>query len=292
MRDRTRATVRTLVIIGLLNVAVAVAKVFYASWSGSLAVGADAIHAGLDATWNLVGVVALILAQRPPDRGHPYGHNKIESLAAAAIGVVIALGGARLGWAAFEALVDGRATPKVTIPGILLLGATLLINAVVATYEARKAAELNSTLLEADAAHTASDVLITLSVIGSQIAAKYELTWADPVAAIAVLLIVLHVAWRILSSNLDALIDGAAVDPEAVRAIACAVGGVVDCHRIRSRGTGDRAQLDLHITVDEMLRVVDAHRISHAVEDALRLKLGDVDATIHVEPAGDPAEPI
>jgi cation diffusion facilitator family transporter len=288
---RARDVQRVVFTILWLNLAVAAAKGIYGFWSGSLAVASDAIHSLLDAASNIVGLVALRLAAEPPDEGHPYGHHKIEIVAAALVGILIAGGSLRFAWDAVRALLYGREAPETSILGFVVVGGTLVVNLFVATYEARAGRRLQSPFLLADAAHTASDVAVTGAVLGALAAAHYGLAWADPLGALVVLVVIARVAWRILSSNLGVLLDRAVVDADLVRAAAASIAGVVGCHRVRSRGLEGAIHLDLHLQVDGDLPLREAHEISHRVEEKLRAEFpGVVDVTIHVEPEDEPEE--
>jgi cation diffusion facilitator family transporter len=168
---------------------------------------------------------------------------------------------------------------------------TLVTNLFVAWYEARRGRELGSAFLTADAAHTASDVVVSTAVIGSLVASRFGVRWADAVGALLVLAVVVRVAWRILSSNVAVLLDQAAIDPDAVRKVVMGVPGVASCHRIRSRGVHGAVMLDLHLLVDGDQTLRRAHAISHSVEDRLRESFGDLsDVTIHIEPSEEPEE--
>jgi cation diffusion facilitator family transporter len=286
--QRSRAVRRVLVIEALLNLLVAGAKGVYGVMSGSLAVATDAVHSLLDAGNNVVGVVATRAAAAPPDRGHPYGHRKIEIVAAAGIGVLIALGAARFGWEAIEALIRGRDPVDTSAVGFAIIIGAWAINIFVAIWEARKARELDSAYLAADAKHTASDVLVTAAVLGAFTAAHFGVHWADPVGAILVLLVIARVAWQVLSANVTVLVDGAVVDPDRVIAIALGVSGVRGCHRVRSRGTEHAAHLDLHLLLQGDLPLRRAHDLAHQVEDAVKKALPHVvDVTVHMEPEED-----
>lgn len=289
--ERARQVQRVLYAILWLNLLVAAAKGVYGWWSGSLSVASDAIHSLLDAASNVVGMVALRLAASPPDSDHPYGHRKIEIMAASLVGVLIAGASLRFAWSAVEALITHRQPPTVSYAGLGLMAGTLVVNLFVAAYEARRGKQLGSQFLIADAAHTASDVLVTIAVIVALVGAKFGFAWADPVGALIVLVVVARVAWRILYANLSILLDHAVLDPARVREIVTAVAGVTSCHRVRSRGVEGAVLLDLHIQLDGELPLRAAHEISHAVEDALRAGIeGVVDITIHIEPEGDEEE--
>ncbi|HKE13904.1 MAG TPA: cation diffusion facilitator family transporter [Kofleriaceae bacterium] len=288
---RSRAVRRVLAFILVLNAAVFAAKAIYALWSGSLAIASDAIHSLADAAANVIGLIVLRFADAPPDQGHPYGHRKLEVVAAAAIGISVALAAGRFAWDAIDALASGREAPQTSVLGFVVIGGTWLVNLIVARYEARRARELDSAFLAADAAHTASDLLVTAGVAASFTGSYFGAVWADPVGALVIVVFIGRIAWSILSSNITILIDRAVVDADRVAGIARAVAGVSDVHRIRSRGTDAAAQVDLHLLVDGDLPLREAHAIAHRVEERLRREMPAIqDVTIHMEPADDPEE--
>lgn len=284
-RDRERAVRRVVLIVLVLNLVVAVAKAIYGLASGSLAVSTDAVHSFLDASGNVIALVALKIAAAPPDRGHPYGHRKIEIVAAAAVGVLITAGVINFGVHAIDALRSGEHAAPPGVIGFAVVGGTFVVNAFVSVYESRRGSRLSSAFLVADAAHTVSDVLVTLTVLVSMAAARLGVGWADPVAALVVLVFVARVAWRILAGNLSVLVDAAVIDPERVVQIALSVAGVRGCHRVRSRGTDFAAHVDLHLLFDNDISLRAAHELAHTVESALRREIpAVVDVTIHMEP--------
>lgn len=289
--ETARAVRRVVLLILWLNLAVAGAKGAYAWWSHSLAVATDTVHSLLDATSNLIAIFMLRAAQSPPDAEHPYGHRKVEIVAAALVGVLIAGATFRFAWSAIDALVAGRAGITPTGIGFAVMGGTLAVNLVVATYEHRRGQALGSSFLVADAMHTASDVVVTIGVIASLALARAGIGWADPVGALLVTVVIGRVAWRVLAQNLDVLLDRAVLDVATVRGAVLAVPGVRDCHRVRSRGVEGAYHLDLHLLVDGELTVTEAHALSHTVEARLREAFpGLADVTIHVEPEGDEEE--
>lgn len=269
-----------------LNVAVAAVKLVLGTAIGSVALFADGVHATLDGAANLVGLVGVFVAARPPDAGHPYGHRRYEPLAAVVIGLFIAAGMIEI----VSGIVDGfrgtRQPPNVSWASAGAVAITIAINLFVTRYEARRGRELGSALLSADASHTAADTLGAASVLASFAAVALGVAWADLAAAIVVSLLIARTAWSVLRSNLGVLIDRAQLDPHAVRRVAMAVDGVRGAHRIRSRGPAGHVQLDLHIHVDPQMPVREAHAITHRVSDAIQRAMPEVaDVVIHTEPA-------
>lgn len=284
-KDRQRLIRRVLVVEMALNLTVAAAKGAYGWWSGSLVIAADGVHSLVDAGANIIGLVVLHRAAAPPDREHPYGHRKFEVVAAAVLGVAIGVTAVRFAWGAFEALLQGRDAPATTALGFAIVLGTWAVNVFVAVYEARWARKLDSEYLAADAAHTASDVLVTAAVLASFTAAYFGVAWADPVGALVVLGAIGWVAWRILSANLSVLAGTAMVDPDRITKIARDVSGVLGCHRVRSHGTPSEARIDLHILLHNDISLKAAHDIAHDVEEAIKREVPEVvDVTVHMEP--------
>jgi cation diffusion facilitator family transporter len=289
--ERQQAIRRVVLNILYLNLVVAAAKGVYAATSGSLALASDTVHSVLDALSNVVGVVALRVAHSPPDAGHPYGHRKVEVLAAAAIGLFIAGATFKFAWSAIDALIDHRAPPEIGLGGFAIVGGTLVVNLLIAIYEGRRGRALKSPFLVADAAHTASDVAVTISVLLAMLAVYLGVPLADPIAALGVVVVIGRVAWRILATNVDVLLDHAVISADEVRALALSIDGVAGCHRVRSRGVTEAFQLDLHLLVGGDPPLSEAHAITHRVEARLRATFpGLEDVTIHVEPEGDEEE--
>lgn len=269
-----------------LNFAVAAGKGAYGLATGSVTLGADAFHSVLDGSANVLALVGMHFAAAPADEGHPYGHRKFEVLAAVGIGVLIAVSLLELAGAAWQALVGRRAPPNIGWDGFVLVLAAMAINLFVSRYEARKARELGSPLLAADARHTQSDLFALGAVLLSFVATSRGLWWADGVCAALVMLLVGRTAWVVVRDNVPSLVDAAVVNPVEVHAVGITVDGVQSIHGVRSRGSKWAVELDLHMQVAGDMKVEDAHHLAHRVEDTLRAHLSHVsDVVIHIEPS-------
>lgn len=288
---RDAAVRRVLIIELLLNILVAGAKGTYGALTGSLTITADAIHSAVDAGANILGIAVLKQSAESPDPKHPYGHRKFEVLGAVGLGIAIGVVGVNLALSAVTNLRSGGSEPKTELLGVVVILGTLVVNIFVATYEARKARELESSYLAADAAHTASDVLVTLAVLASYGASHIGIEWADGIGALLVSLFILHVAWDVMKSNLSVLLDVAQGDVAQIESAVLAIEGVEGCHRVRSHGTPDAIIVDLHAQADGSLSLLESHELAHQIEDALYKSNAHIaDVTVHMEPVGDPVE--
>ncbi len=290
IEDRHRAVRRVLWITLVLNVVVAASKYIIGHYFHLLSLAADGLHSSFDGINNLVGLVAMRMAAKPPDNAHPYGYRKFETFAALAIGVSLGALGAGLAWEAVTRL-SSQVKPETHVATFAVAIVTLFINFGVASYEGRRGRELGSELLVADAQHTRGDVLVTLAVLLAQVAVAMHAPLLDLAAALAIALFIGWTAYQVISRSVRVLADAASVDREAVAELARAVEGVRAVHNIRSRGPEGHIFVDLHIHVEASLPTGEAHQLAHRVAGKVKEALpGIVEVLVHIEPEGDPED--
>lgn len=283
--ERARDVARVLWSILGLNLAVALAKLIYAYHAGAVALTADGLHSLLDGMSNVVGLVGLQAARRPPDANHPYGHRKYETVAALGVAAMLFVGCNDILAAAIDRLKHPR-VPEVTAAGYVIIFATIAINIFVVWIERREGHRLKSDLLLADSAHTGSDVLASLLVLVSFTLSPLHQPWIDLAAALVIVGLILRAGWEILSRALPTLSDERRIDPREVQQLALEEPGVQEAHNVRSRGSEDDIHLDLHVLVDPAMAIGNAHAVGHRVEKRLRARWPAVtDVVVHVEPA-------
>jgi cation diffusion facilitator family transporter len=284
--ERYRAIRRVLWLVLVLNLAVAAAKIVYGALSNSAAMQADGVHSLVDGTSNVVALVGIMLASRPADRSHPYGHGKFETFAAAGIAVLLCVAGYSIGREAISHLL-GRGEPtRVDVASFIVMGATLCVNACVTTWESRVGKRLCSEVLRADARHTLSDVLVSSGVIVSLIAVRAGWEQADGVVALVVALVILYTAFSVLRRVGRTLADASRIDADELSRIALQIPGVEGCHHVRTRGPEGSVCADLHLLVAADISVDDGHRIAHEVEARLRETHPEIaDVVVHIEPS-------
>ena len=281
--ERDRQVRRVIVIEGLANVAVLALKIVVGVSTGSLAVFGDALHSLSDVANNAVAWFVVRISSQPPDRDHPYGHRKFETLAVFVLATLLTVLGIELALGALRREAQPTVGDPWTLP--LMLG-VLAINVALASWEGAWARRLSSDILGADARHTFADVLTTIVVIvGWQLSVR-GYPWLDTVCAIAVAAFVLALAFGLFRRAIPILVDSIAVEPEAVGDVARAVHGVRGVKTVRSRSTGGSTAIDMIVTVDSGITAADAHAITDAIEEELRAHLSIDDVTIHVEPDG------
>ena len=285
MRDARRVFALTLG----LNLLVSIGKLICGFLTSTLSMIADGFHSLLDASSNIIGMIGITIALEPPDAEHPYGHRKFEALAAICISFMMFFACFNIVKGVFDRLVNHEGhPPEVGAVSYAVMIITLLINIGVTRYESRRGEELDSELLKADAAHTLSDVFVSLGVVAALIAAQFQIYIVDVLASLVIIALIFKAGYGIVERHIGPLVDAAAISTDEVRALVLSVPGVVSCHKIRSRGTPDHVFLDLHVQVDGDLTVREGHEIAYAVEAKLEKELtlnGTVDVVVHIEDA-------
>jgi len=281
---RQEAVSRVLARVLVLNLVVAVAKLILGYATGAVSVVSDGYHSLADSASNIIGLFGTRIARKPPDVDHPYGHRKFETLAAGGIFVFLILAVFEIARGAFRRL--GAVEPlQVTWVSFAVMIATLLVNLGVVRYEARAGQRLKSELLITDSVHTKTDVFATVGVLFSLSAVWLGYPILDPVAGIAIALLIGRTSFEIARDMTGILSDRVVIDEEQIRQAVMSVSGVLGCHRIRTRGPLDHVFLDLHVWLPPDARLSDAHRVSHVVKDRLMERFPEIaDAIIHIEP--------
>ena len=282
--DRDRQVRRVLAALLGVNLLVVAIKIGVGVATGSVAVFGDVLHSSVDAVNNIFALVVTRLAARAPDDDHPYGHAKFETLGALAIVVFLSVTIFELLRTAFTHLFEGGRTIAFGPVEAGFLVATLGLNIWVAWYERRAGERLQSEILLADAAHTRSDIWITLAVIGGLLLSRAGYAWADPALALIVAVLVARVGIEIVRHSMPTLLDQAAFPEGDLRRVAEGVAGVRSAYGIRSRMASDQRFAELTISIEGSASVDAGHRIADAVEAALGKAYNLQHVLVHVEP--------
>lgn len=283
-RDRTTQVRRVLFGLFFANLAVVLAKLLVGLSARSLAVLGDALHSSVDAVNNLLALVVVRVAARAPDEDHPYGHGKFETLGALALVGFLSVTCFELARGAIDRLLGSHPAPMVSDLQLVILVAGLGVNAMVAWYERRRGVELASELLVADAAHTQSDVYISVGVLAGLLLARQGLWWADPAIALVIAVLIVRVAYKITQRTVPILVDERALPKDDIQSAAEAVSGVRRAYDIRSRGGAQVRYAEVTIAVDRDANVASAHAIADEVEQRLKRELQLNEVTVHIEP--------
>ena len=263
-------------------------KIVAGAITGSIAILTEAAHSGIDLIAAVVAYYSVRKADEPADESHPYGHGKVENMAAAIEGMLILVGAAVILYESVRRLVEGAEVHTLGV-GIAVIGFSAAANLVVSTYLYRQAGATESPALEGDAAHLRTDAFTSLGVLVALV--LVELTGAtalDPATALLVAAAIVVAGLRILSRTSRVLVDEALPDEElaAIRRAIEEHGApeVAGFHKLRARRAGSRRYVDLHVQFREGTTLRRAHELTHQLQGAIQARLRDADVLIHLEP--------
>ena len=233
-------------------------------------------------------LLGMIVAVKPPDSDHPYGHGRIEILAAFVVGLILLAGGVGICWNSLHAIGDRHPTPSIVAIAVLMFAAS--VRGVMSTWKFRVGRRINSAALVADAINDTVDIfaaVVALTAVGLSMYDADRFLAADHYGGFAVGVIVVLTAMRVLRDAalelMDTMPSGEMI--EHVRASASQVPGVLGVDKSYARKTGFRYHVDLHIEVDPKLTVEESHAIAGQVRSRVRDEIGWVaDVLVHIEP--------
>jgi len=271
----------------LLNLLVALAKIVVGLTTGALAMVADGFHSVMDASSNFIGIAGVIVAARPPDDSHPYGHRRFETMATLSIGGLLLVAAWEILKTAVERLFGGsHATAEPISFAVMLV--TIVVNLFVTLYETKRGKRLGSDFLMADAAQTRTDLVISSSVILGLFATQAGFAWMDTVIALLIVLLIGRTAFSILSKTTKILVDAAAVDPIEIRRVVEGVPGIDSIIRIRSRGPADSIMTDIDVQVQPATTADHAEAIADEIERRVKAAFrGITEVQVHFAPHHD-----
>lgn len=278
-----------------LSIAAAIATIALKSGAyiltGSVGLLSDAVESLVNLAGAVMALTMLIIAARPADEEHVYGHSKAEYFASFIEGLLILGAAAGIIITAIQRLLEPRPLEQLGIGLAVTLSASV-INFVVARILLRAGKERNSITLEADAHHLMTDVWTSVGVIvGVAIAGFTGWIMLDPIVAILVALNILWTAFQLIRRSVQGLMDAAlpASDQQAIESVmeTYRTKGV-DFHALRTRQAAARRFMSVHILVPGAWTVHDAHHVAEDFEADIRSALGGVVTVFtHIEPAED-----
>ena len=272
----------------LVSAGLAAAKITIGLHASSTATVSDGIESAGDVLASGLVLLGLIIAAKPPDAEHPYGHGRLETLSALAVGMLLAATGVLI---AFESLhlSDNAARPPASY-AVWPLVASIVIKSIMSAFKRHYGHKIQSSGLIADAWNDTVDILsgsTALLGLGLTLLSPDKFSAADRIGGSAVGIIVIFVGIRVVHDTVVQLMD-TMPDPEAmdrIRATGLAVPGVLGIEKCFARKTGLKWHVDLHLEVEPAMSVFESHEIATHVREKIRAEVDWVaDVLVHVEP--------
>jgi len=289
--ERTKLLKRASWIAIAGNSALAVLKITLGIVAGSLAVIGAGIDTATDIITSIVTLFAAGIISKPPDRDHPYGHMRAETVATKLVSFIIFFAGAQLALETIGLLIAGEARGVPAVLALYVIIASIIGKIVLAYVLLTMGKRNDSPMLIANGKNMLSDILISASVLVGLIFTRLlQVPVLDSVFALLVSIWVMKTAVGIFiessAETMDTLRDQSMYD-EIFTAVG-EVEGASNPHRARIRKIGTDYVIDLDIEVDGTISVEEGHQIALAVEETIKTRLKNVyDVMVHVEPTGN-----
>lgn len=271
------------------NVLLSGFKLFAGVFAQSAAMISDAIHSLSDVFSTIIVMAGVKMANKKPDKEHPYGHERFECVAAIILSVILFATGTGIGWAGLQKVIAGNYGGLAT-PGILALVAAIIsivIKEAMYWYTRNAAKRIDSSALMADAWHHRSDAFSSVGSFIGILGARLGFPILDPAACIVICLFILKAAVDIFRDAVGKMIDKACDEQTAaeMREIILAQESVLGIDQLKTRLFGDKIYVDVEIRSDGLVTLEQAHDAAQRVHDVIEEQFPKVKhCMVHVNP--------
>lgn len=285
--EKTATKVSMVSIIG--NLVLTVFKLLAGILAHSGAMISDAVHSASDVFSSIVVIIGVKISRQESDKEHPYGHERMECVAAIILSTILMLTGLGIGYTACKNIFGGD-YKNLTVPGILALAAAILsIAAKEAMYWYTKinAKRIDSSALMADAWHHRSDALSSVGALAGIGGARMGFAILDPIASLVICFFIAKAAYDIFKDAMDKMVDHCCDEKteQDIRECALAIGGVRGINLLRTRTFGNKIYVDMEIMADSEQTLREAHDIAENVHNRIEKRFPKVKhIMIHVNP--------
>ncbi|MDJ0955860.1 MAG: cation diffusion facilitator family transporter [Arenicellales bacterium] len=288
--QRYKETKRATLVGAVVDLSLGVTKIVVGKLAYSQSLIADGVHSLSDLATDALVVWAAKEAHREPDADHPYGHQRIETVATISLGLLLAVVAVAIGFNAISGVIEQVPLHTPTFWALVVAALSVLSKEAIYQYTMRVADRIQSDLLRSNAWHSRSDALSSIVVIIGVGGSMLGLVYLDAIAAVIVAVMIVYVALKMIWQGVTELID-TGIDADqlsAIRDTALQTEGVTDIHDLRTRRMGSDIYLDGHVLVEPRLSVSEGHRIGDAVYNDLKKNFENLaDVTIHIDAEDD-----
>jgi cation diffusion facilitator family transporter len=269
------------------NLSLLILKLVVGLITGSIAVLSDALDSGEDLVASAAALFSVIIARRPADWEHPYGHGKVETLAAAVEAGVIGLGGAFIVYQATERIIHGGRDVDVGL-GLIAMAVAAVLNTLVSRYVGRAAKATESLALASDAKHLQTNVVQALAVFTALLLVRFSgINLFDPIVALLLAAYLWFAAFGLLRNAVAEIMDVRLPEEEERQihqSLLAHQPEVRGFHGLRTRRSGRQRYVELHLLVDPARTLQEVHDLCDQIEAETKSRLPGAVITIHPEP--------
>ena len=281
----------------VINIALSLLKLLAGIIARSGAMISDAVHSASDVFSTLVVMAGIHISSKKPDKEHPYGHERLECVAAIILAVILAATGIGIGWKGVEVIVSASSEPPATPGALALIAAavSIVVKEIMFRYTRSAAKKINSGALMADAWHHRSDALSSVGSFAGILGARLGFPVMDPIASVIICLFIVKAAVDIFRDAVDKMVDKACPEEtvEKMRQVILSVDGVKGVDEMKTRLFGAKMFVEVEILMDASKTLVEAHNTAEQVHSSIEREFPAVKhCMVHVNPdiSGDRAE--
>ncbi|MBU5427072.1 cation diffusion facilitator family transporter [Tissierella pigra] len=278
--------VKTSWITIIVNIILAVFKIIAGIAGVSSAMIADGVHTLSDILTTFVVLLGLKISSKEADKGHPYGHEKYESVFAKLLSILLLLTGVFIGYESIKILISGEIrTPKII--ALIVAFLSIIVKEGMYWYTIKVAKKIKSISMEADAWHHRSDAFSSVGTFAGVLGARLGFPALDPIAGIIVSCFVIKVGIDLYIKSIKELVDESASEEiiETIKKKTESTEGVRGVKELKTRMFGNKIYVDIEIFVDSNITVEKGHEISEKVHDKLEKDIADIKhCMVHIEP--------
>ena len=273
----------------IINVFLSIFKFFAGIFAHSGAMVSDAIHSASDVFSTVVVMIGIKMSVKEADEEHPYGHERMESVAAIVLATILAITAIGIGKAGIDKIAEASYS-GIGIPGVLALIAaviSLIVKEAMFWYTKINAQRINSGALMADAWHHRSDALSSVGAFAGILGARMGLPILDPIASVVICIFIGKAAYDIFKDAVDKMVDKKCDDAmeKRIEELALCQRGVLSIHSLKTRMFGNRIYVDIEIVADKDKTLEQAHAIADEVHDEIEKEFQEIKhIMVHVNP--------
>lgn len=247
----------------------------------------DAIHSASDVFSTFIVMIGVKLASKESDKEHPYGHERMECVAAIVLAVILCITGVGIGYNGIKSLIKGTVTSEVGLIALVAAVLSIVIKECMFWYTRHYAKEINSSALMADAWHHRSDALSSIGSLIGIIGARLGYLRADSIASVVIALFIVKAAYDIFKDAVDKLVDKSCDEATEIKILESIEESdeIEKVDKLYTRVFGTRVYVDLEISVDGRMELEKAHQIAERIHDDIERKFPEVKhIMVHVNP--------
>lgn len=268
------------------NTVLIIFKLTAGLWMNSVSIISEAIHSFIDLLASIIAFFSIRLSIKPEDEEHPFGHGKYENISGFLEAILICFAAIFIIYESVKKIISGVEIENVGV-GMIVMFVAAAVNLTISMILIKISKRTDSIAVEADAMHLLTDVFTSLGVLIGLIIIKFtNIKIFDPIVAILVSLLILKTAYDLTKKSINDLLDANLPEKELNKIVDIVNSHkeITSYHKLRTRRSGSRREIDIHVRVIRETSLVDAHEITREMQKEIKGVFANSYIVVHVEP--------